>query len=46
VLGLIPFSCSKRVDHREDAERFLEDVRRDDAELAEWLRVESVELDA
>ncbi len=31
---------------REDAERFLEDVRRDDAELAEWLRVEPVELDA
>jgi hypothetical protein len=31
---------------RDDAERFLEDVRRDDAELAERLRVEPVELDA
>jgi hypothetical protein len=31
---------------REDAERFLEEVRRDDAELAERLRVQPVELDA
>ncbi len=30
----------------EDAERFLEEVRRDDAELAERLRVEPVELEA
>jgi hypothetical protein len=31
---------------REDAERFLENVRRDDAGLAERLRFEPVELDA
>ncbi len=31
---------------REDAERFLEDVRADEAELAERLRLELVELDA
>ncbi len=31
---------------REDAEAFLEDVRRDDAELANSLRVEPIELDA
>ncbi len=31
---------------REDAERFLEEVRADDAELADRLRVEPVELDA
>lgn len=30
----------------EDAERFLENVRRNDAELAERLRIEPVELDA
>ena len=29
-----------------DAERFLEEVREDDAELAETLRLEAVELDA
>jgi hypothetical protein len=27
-------------EEREDAEQFIEDVRRDDAELAEWPRVE------
>ena len=31
---------------REDAERFLEEVRADDAELAEKLRLEPVELNA
>lgn len=31
---------------REDAERFLEDVQGDDAELVETLRLEPVELDA
>jgi hypothetical protein len=31
---------------REDAEAFLEDVRQDDAELAEQLQLEAVELDA
>ena len=30
---------------REDAERFLEDVRADDEELAASLRLEPVELD-
>jgi hypothetical protein len=30
---------------REDAERFLEDVRNDDPELADRLSVETVELD-
>jgi hypothetical protein len=30
---------------REDAERFLEDVRADERDLAEWLRLEPVELD-
>ena len=30
---------------REDAERFLEEVRDDDSELAELLRLEPVELD-
>ena len=31
---------------REDAERFLEEVRTDDAELAETLRLKPVDLDA
>jgi hypothetical protein len=31
---------------REDADRFLEEVRGDDAELAELLRLKAVELDA
>ena len=31
---------------REDAERFLEDVRGDDEEFATALRVEPIELDA
>ncbi len=31
---------------REQAERFLEDVRADEPELAERLRLEPVELDA
>ena len=31
---------------REDAERFLEEIRREDAELAERLRVEPIRLDA
>ncbi len=31
---------------REDAERFLEQVGADDAELAERLRVEPIQLDA
>ncbi len=32
--------------HREDAERFVEEVREDDAALAELLSVEPVELEA
>ena len=31
---------------REDAERFIEEVRRDDPELASYLRIEERELDA
>jgi hypothetical protein len=31
---------------REDAERFLEEVRRDDPELATFLRIEERELEA
>ena len=31
---------------REDAERFIEDVRRDDPELARHLRIEEHELEA
>jgi hypothetical protein len=31
---------------REDAERFIEDVRSDDPELAELLRIEERELEA
>ena len=30
---------------REDVERFLDDVREDEPELAEWLRLEPVEPD-
>ena len=32
--------------HREDAERFIEDVRSDDPDLAHHLRVEERELEA
>ena len=31
---------------REDAERFIEEVRRDDPELASYLRIEERELEA
>ncbi len=31
---------------REDADAFLEEIRRDDPELADALRVERIELDA
>ena len=35
----------ERFIRREDAERFIEDVRRDDPELASFLRIEERELD-
>ena len=49
VYAVVSAETEKAVEtlvHREDAERFLDGVRRDDAELAERLRVEPVELDA
>ncbi len=49
VYAAVSAETEKAVDtfvRREDAERFLEDVRVDDSELADRLRLEPVELDA
>ncbi len=48
VYAVVSAETEKAVEtfvRREDAERFLEDVRGDDLELAMKLRVEPVELD-
>ncbi len=49
VYAVVSAETEKAVDtfvRREDAERFLADVQRDDPELADRLRLEPVELDA
>ena len=49
VYAVISAEREKAVDlfvRREDAERSLEEVREDDADLAEALRLEQIELDA
>ncbi len=49
VYAVVSAETEKAVDlfvRRADAERFLEEVRGDDAELAETLTLEPVELDA
>ena len=49
VFAVVSAETEKAVDtfvRREDAERFREEVRRDDPPLAELLRLEAVELDA
>ncbi len=49
VYAVVSAETEKAVElfvRREDAERFLGDVRDDDAELAETLRLEPVELGA
>jgi hypothetical protein len=49
VFAVVSAETEKAVDtfvRREDAERFLEEVRGDDPVLAELLRLEPVELDA
>ena len=48
VYGVVSGETEKAIElfvRREDAERFLEDVRADEPELAERLRLEPVELD-
>jgi len=48
LYGVVSAETEKALEffvHREDAAGFLEDVRRDDAELADLLRVEPVELE-
>ena len=48
VYAVVSAETEKAVDmfvRREDAERFLEEVRGDDPELAELLRLEAIELD-
>jgi hypothetical protein len=49
VYAVVSAETEKAVElfvRRKDAERFLEEVRGDDPELAELLRLEPVELDA
>ena len=49
VYAVVSAQTEKAIDtfvRREDAERFLEEVRADDAELGERLRLEPIELEA
>ena len=49
VFAVVSAETEKAVElsvHREDAERFLDEVRGDDAEFAITLRLEAVERDA